>query len=282
MFLSKLKVIGVLCLGILLGGVAVGLPGLGDAPALQAASAPPAVPPPTPPDDPDPVDGKLLLDLEVQKELRLSPNQINRFQAVSRTVDANNAAKTKEIQALTQRIEELRRQIAKLQESINTEQTEANQIRRGIETERTQALAKAAADVLSMRALQRLREIQRQQRGLNELLNDPKVQRMLKLNDEQHKKIESIRLEETASWSNYVTSQRFLGFADHGVNQFAFSPDGRVLAAWMDSGTALRTNQRLLEVLTDAQRATLRQWVGDPYRSGGLQGLWDKRGTSKP
>jgi hypothetical protein len=68
-----------------------------------------------------------------------------------------------------------------------------------IEGERKQAVGNAAPDILSDRALKRVREIQRQKRGLRALLQDPKVQAMLKINDEQFKKIESILKKERTS-----------------------------------------------------------------------------------
>src|SRR5262249_11721443 len=88
--------------------------------------------------------------------------------------------------------EELQRQIDSLQECIAVGQAQAAEIVNGIERERGQALGKAAPEILSARAVQRLRQIQRQNRGLAALLQDPAVQRMLKLNDEQFRKIEAI------------------------------------------------------------------------------------------
>ncbi len=57
---------------------------------------------------------------------------------------------------------------------------------------------------------------------------------------------------------------------------------GRGLLAFpYNPAAAAQTNQRLLSVLTDAQRRTLRQWVGEPYRSAGWEGLWEAQGKKK-
>src|SRR6516162_433077 len=197
MFLNKLKVISFLFLGVILGGLGagvIGLPGSNSAPSVHAAGPDEAVqanqPRRTASDDPEPLDGKLLLDERIQKELRLSKNQVSRFQAVSQDVDAKSAPKQEEIKQLQKQIEEMQKRIANLQEGIA-------KIHGGIEKERTRSLAKAAPENLSAQAVKRLREIQRQQRSLDEMLEDAKMQRMLKLDDEQMKKIEKIFKTET-------------------------------------------------------------------------------------
>ena len=87
MLLNKLKVISLVCLGIVVGGVGAGLgvPMLMAQPAALVAQADqPANPSKARrslADDQKPIDGSLLLNAQIQKHLQLSQNQINRLQA---------------------------------------------------------------------------------------------------------------------------------------------------------------------------------------------------------
>src|SRR5262249_25459896 len=146
-------------------------------------------------------------------------------------VDRTTAAKRKEIEDLNKRIDELRQQIANIQKSIGAEEEKTADIRNGIESERKQALAKAAPEILSARALQRLREIQRQWRGLRDLLQDAKVQAMLKLDDEQLKKIEGILQNESRAQAAFFDPRLY----QHDV----FATFDRPLVAVRDSITAV-------------------------------------------
>jgi RNA polymerase sigma factor (sigma-70 family) len=303
MFLDKIKVVSLMLLGVLLGGFGIGLVGLPSPAAIQAA-------PPSDPgqfvqakaadkEEPEPLDGKLLLNADIQKELRLSKNQISKLQVVSQDVDKKNISKKQTIHAIDKEssarqkeIEQLQRQIAELQQKI------AN-IRDGIETERTQSLGKAAPDILSAQAVQRLRQIQRQQRGLDELLQDAKIQRMLKVDDEQLKKIETIVKSEVRNWyygainwksaqtGSSTTTNRILTIDAHTglakprpvfldpVN----SPWVFYSAGTVDGSDSMRqqTMQKLFDVLNDAQQHTLLEWIGQPYQSATWQMLHKKQ-----
>ena len=217
----------------------------------------------------------MLLQDAIQKELRLSKKQIDRIQAISGEVDAKNAPKQQEIQQIQKQIEELQQRIAKLQQNIGDHQT-------GIEKERSQSLGKAAPETLSARSVQRLREIQRQGRGLDKMLEDPKVQRLLKLDDEQLKKIETIlKTEHRRALAffhyNQAYSDRFQTWAWESQQQPRFdSQFGQALIApsndfstWAaytsNTGLNEQTLRELFEVLTPAQRRTVLNWIGEPY-----------------
>ena len=270
MFLNKLKVISFLFLGVILGGLGagvIGLPGSNSAPSVHAAGPDEAVqanqPRRTASDDQEPLDGKLLLDERIQKELRLSKNQVGRVQAVSQEVDAKSAPKQEEIKQLQKQVEEMQKRIANLQEGIA-------KINGGIEKDRTRSLAKAAPEILSAGAVKRLREIQRQQRGLDKMLEDAKMQRMLKLDDEQLKKIEKIFKTEPRHAAVWNLSQAEFGLA--GGRTFLLPQADNVFMeiGWSDdrNDKALR---KLFDVLTDSQKKTLLQWVGEPYQSSSWQ-----------
>jgi RNA polymerase sigma factor (sigma-70 family) len=333
MLLQKLKMISLIMLGVLLGGVgvgAIGVPGRTSGPAVQAAQpAPSGQTQNTRPDEPEPIDGGLLLDPKIQEELRLSKSQIERLKAVSRDADAKNGDKKKEIEEIQKKIADLQKQIAQIQKSIAGERNQSAKIQNNIEADRRQAIGTAAPGILSARAAQRVREIQRQNRGLAQLLQDSKVQRMLKINDEQWRKIEDVLKKHSQSAYaisgsldfGFPTSDRTVRFWDvssgkhlYGTsggnvllrdaasgkqaitlnevwqadlrpylavrwpaNQLAFSPDGNTLnfgseTLWVVDDTP----RKLLEVLTDAQKKTLLEWLGAPYQSQPWQEAWNK------
>jgi len=308
MLLQKFKMISLIVLAALVGGVGVGVIGVSGrigGPAVQAAQA--AVSGQaqnTRPDDPEPIDGGLLLDRKVQEELRLSKSQIERLSAVSREADAKNGGKKKEIEEIQKRIAALQQQIAQIQKSMDGEHAQVAKVQKSIDVDRTQAVGTAAPGILSARAVQRVREIQRQNRGLAQLLQDPKVQRMLKINDEQWRKIEDILKKQSANsiavWldannlvetGNAVTFQALNQVKLWDLNarlpatQLAFSPDGKTLAfaaqplwaaAFVDD-----TPRRLLDILTDSQEKTLLDWLGAPYQSQPWQEAWDKHVKSR-
>jgi len=266
MFLNKLKVIAVLAFGVLLG-FGAGLLGVRGAltPAIHAAAFADADQPAPKAADPEPLDGHLLLQELVQKELKLSKNQIGRIQAISQDVDLKSEPKQKEIKELQKQIEELRKRMDELGANVNT-------INLQIEEQRTQTIGKAAPEILSDKAVTRLRQIQRQKRYLNELLADAKIQRMLKIDDEQVKKIEMVL--KTESFHRYPRARRdgsvrvwdnlagsaYLSGETHATTlaAIAFLSDGS--SAWNE-----RALQKLFDVLSPAQQRTLTDWLGEPY-----------------
>jgi RNA polymerase sigma factor (sigma-70 family) len=322
MLLNKLKVISLVCLGFVFAGVGAGfgVPRLKAQPAaLTAQTGLPARTGESRPgagDDLEPIDGSLLLNQQIQADLQLSKNQINKLQAVSQGVDSKNDAKNKEIQNIQKQIDELRKQIAELQRRIGDEDQEIGKIRQDIESERKQALGKVAPELLSARAIKRLREIQRQKRGLRALLQDPKVQQMLKVDDEQVRKIEEI-LKKDSEQTQTVWQDVIVGNLDGDIlvdvdndgwpdllitSQYRrwdsiignpWSLVGRqgqpyltigngTLCTYRPARVNSATTRLLMEVLTDAQKRTLLEWVGQPYRSPSWQELWDKNAKRKP
>lgn len=271
MFLNKLKVISILAFGMLLGlGAGIfGMPAA-FAPAVFADADQPA----KRVADPEPLDGQLLLNERVQKELRLSKNQIGRIQAVSQAVDTKSEAKRKQVKELQEQIEQLRKRMDDLASNVNT-------INVQIEDERAKSLGTAAPDILSDKSVTRLRQIQRQQRGLNELLSDVKVQRMLKIDDEQVRKIETIlknnsvmrfarfrheggvRIWDTqgkqSTWKDEIDlsgAEQF--YSESAIAYLALTAAGRY--SWN-----VQALQKLLDVLTPVQQSTLTDWLDEPY-----------------
>jgi RNA polymerase sigma-70 factor (ECF subfamily) len=280
MFLNKLKVISVLVLGILLGGLGAslfGMPASLVAPPVQAA--PPSAglagqPAQDRGDAPEPLDGNLLLDEQVQKELRLSKQQVARIRAVSQDVDVKTKPRQKTMQEMQQQIDELNKRIAELTQGIETNRTQ-------IEKQRSQALGKTASDILSDKAVTRLRHIQRQQRGLDQLLTDASMQRLLKIDDEQLKQIETILKAQPVLPAHvwYDLGGRVYNQA-HGFQLF-YTPSGQLLWSGVSRHHLLRESaylmldrsdswntqglQQLFNVLNPAQQRALSDWLGEPY-----------------
>jgi RNA polymerase sigma factor (sigma-70 family) len=280
MFLTRLKVFAVLLVGAVLGAAGagtLGLPGAANAPAVQAA------PPgqtggqqagPGGKND-EPLDGSLLLDEAVQTELRLSKNQVNQLQAVAGQVDEKNRPKRAAIKQLQKQIEELHKRVATLEA--------------GIIAERTQSLGKAAPDILSSQAVTRLRQIQRQQRPLDQVLEDPKMRRLLKVDDEQWKKIETILKTEPRDsiWASDQLATHYLGLrylaSDLAARIYDTQGDGyyalrgRYLTTNMVfSSPNEKTLRKLFDVLTPGQQRTLLEWAGEPYQSSSWKALHAK------
>jgi RNA polymerase sigma factor (sigma-70 family) len=289
MFLSKLKVISVLVLGVILGGLGAGLFGMPGSLMAPAVAAQPQFPAgqlvQAKADDPEPLDGNLLLDDGVQKELHLSKNQVKRLLSISNDVDVKSEPKQKEIKELQKQIDALNQRIAELNQGIAVRQTQ-------IEDQRRKNLGKAAPDILSEKALARLRQIQRQRRGLDELLGDARIQHMLKIDDEQLKKIETILKMAPLTTAAFVDPMYYLSthqrpisiWNDGSVRLFPLvEVQGRLEYAnstafsWGNSASMNeQTLRKLFDVLRPAQQRTLLDWVGEPYPGTSWQVLRTK------
>jgi RNA polymerase sigma factor (sigma-70 family) len=270
MFLSKLKVISILVLGLVLGAVGagfIGLPGDANAPVVHAAQIGLAGA-----KEEDPLDGSYLLDEQIHKELRLSKNQVQQLRAIAEQADTKNKAKREEIAQIQKQIDELQKRIVSLQDGINAD--------------RSKSVGKAAPDILSNQAVTRLRQIQRQARSLDQMLEDPKVRRMLKVDDEQVKKIETILKTEPrhaiATYERVFGDRVLLGATNDGTIRFWDSNTGAAtLGGLYTSGVyAMTPNhatlRKLFDVLTPTQQKTLLEWVGEPYQSNSWKVLRGK------
>jgi RNA polymerase sigma factor (sigma-70 family) len=258
MLFHKLKTLTVLVLGMALGAVGVGVvvvPGEGPA-VVHAAQAPAATSQRPGGGADEPLDGDLLLNSQIQKELRLSANQIRRLNEAAAEADGKHQGTRGEIKRLQAQIEEMQNRVQKLHARISTD--------------RKDAVGKAAPHILSARAIRRCREIQRQNRGIEQLLKDPRIQRMLKLDDEQMMKIEKA-LKDRGTWNRV-----FLDVVDQ-ANVFWDVRRNTVQSLVVLDATHDQKNlAKIAEVLTEDQKRTLRSWIGEPQRSGTWDWLWNK------
>jgi RNA polymerase sigma factor (sigma-70 family) len=269
MLLNKLRIVPVLMFGMLVGGWAVGLVGLPGAkgePALQAA-----------PDhtgqassgnakaEEEPLDADLLLDERIQNELRLSKNQVQKLRDVVKQADRKNEKNQESIRQIEATIQQLQQKIHDMRERISQD--------------RTQAMRQAAPSILSARAVQRLREIQRQRRGLENLLRDPRFQKALRLDDEQEMAIEKVLKEaERKGGSFYMLDSRL---RNSTLTWAEFVPPDVYVVNDL-ANFAPETRKKLLQVLTPEQKRILQTLIGPPAPgAGGAAILEEEKGAER-
>jgi RNA polymerase sigma factor (sigma-70 family) len=275
MLLNKMKIVPVLVLGMVIGGWTVGLVGLPGArgePALHAAPDPTGEPSSrNARSDEEPLDADLLLDQRVQKELRLSKNQVQKLHEVVKGADRKNEKNQESIRQMETTIKQLQQKI--------------HDVRERISQDRTQAMRQAAPGILSARAVQRLREIQRQRRGLEGLLQDPRVQRALKLDDEQEMAIGKVLKEaKHKGYTYYMLDSRIRDGKDSWLG--AELVPAHLYEAINLVGFAPETRKKLLQVLTPQQKRILQTLIGTPAPAAGGAAILEEEkaeeGRAKP
>jgi RNA polymerase sigma factor (sigma-70 family) len=135
--------------------------------------------------DIEPIDPTLLFEADVQKELRLSENQIGQL------ADAWNKG-TEAASIQTKRVAEIDERIKKLQAEIERLDRERGNAHQAIHQSQTEHVRAAIPSVLSRDATSQLRQMTLQRMQLSDVLRDAKVRARLNLNDEQVKKIQEI------------------------------------------------------------------------------------------
>jgi RNA polymerase sigma factor (sigma-70 family) len=191
----------------------------------------------TPADDSEPINNVWITDKRVQQELRLSETQVKKLEEVRRAVYKKYEAE----------MTEMRERIKKQDYSRTKE------LSRRIQDEERRAFQHAAPEILSASALKRLRQIQRQARGLQNLVMDATVQKKLDLNDDQVKSIEGFLKqgrEESRKESGKRTGYGPLLLEDGiAMNQKAYAG----------------AMKRVVGVFTEAQRRVWNDLVGETY-----------------
>jgi hypothetical protein len=272
MFLYRLKVLTILLIGMTFGGVGVGaivVPAKGEAVTKTAAAQVARAAQSQRADPEEPLDGNLLLDEQIQKELRLSKNQIQRLKEAAAEADQRNEGVRKEVKDIQKQIAELEKRIHGLRQKMGSD--------------RQHALRDAAPKILSPRALARVRQIQRQSRDVAQLLKDPRVQKLLNLDDEQMMKIEKT-LKDSRTTGGYLTGQYFElytkprtdGNAVHFLNLMQNVPYQDALFSVGRLQLDPKAYADLAHLLTDQQKQALRAWLGEPFRNQQWSWLWPK------
>jgi hypothetical protein len=171
--------------------------------------------------------GFLLMNKSVQEELKLDKDQVDKL-----------------TEGMKKFREDHKEDLAKLRDQ-NTSREEREEIGKKI----GEANHKLMADVLKPEQIKRLREIQRQQEGVNAFA-DPETQKALNLNDKQKDELKAIV-------ENLHKQQREI-FQNAGDNrQEAFKKMQELRKEKLDS---------VLKVLTDEQRKTWKELTGEPFQ----------------
>jgi RNA polymerase sigma factor (sigma-70 family) len=238
-------------------GLGFGLSQLGPRPAsaqdrpTAAAAKPPARAP-----DIEPIDPKLVFYAEVQKELRLSPNQVRQL------TDARQKG-TRAAADQGQRVADIDRRIQELEEEITRLRTDRDAADLAIQKAEAEQVRAVIPQVLSREATDRLRQMTLQRMRLSDALLNPKVRGRLGLDDEQVKKIQELadsgrgatRLSRTMR-AEVLTHRQVVEYLP--VKRTLIGLDTRLDA----------TRSDLLKVLTPEQRKILERLAGVPAEKG--------------
>ena len=133
----------------------------------------------------------------------------------------------------------------------------AREVQHAYQDAERKAFAEAAPKIVSETAQTRLRQIQRQGRGLHHLVRDPAVQKRLKLTDEQAKQIDGFLKEGDTAYRKAM-QERAAG------KQFLLPQT--IEEAIVGERTAYAgPMKQVVRVFTDAQRRAWEAYVGEPF-----------------
>jgi hypothetical protein len=245
MLLARLKTTAALLAALLVFGAGLGVLARPAAavhgPAARAVAGGPARPAaaqPAPGKPPEPVWPGWYFDKRVRAELRLTDAQVRQLGEVIEEANREYAAERKGSQEAAKRGDYHRSQEL-------GHKWLAGQAR---------ALQKAAPRILSAGAIKRLYQIERQSRGLARLLKEPAVQRALRLNDEQVKRIEDSFKEAEPQARREMA--KLLGGGGPLMVEKVAAAEGKAYAGVI---------RRALGTLTAGQRGAWDDLVGEPF-----------------
>lgn len=203
--------------------------------------------------DIEPIDPNLVFDPAVQKQLRLSPNQVRQLTEARDKGGATAADQHQRAVEIDTRIRKLEEEIAKLCEQRDA----ANH---AVAKAQTEQVRSAIPNVLSRDAVQQLRLETLQRMRLSDVLLNAKVRARLELNDEQVKKIQELA-DKSAGRNRYAIST----FSTQSV-LFERTQALPETHHFVNTYLGIETSPaELLKVLTPAQRETLERLSGVSY-----------------
>src|SRR5262249_31604650 len=135
--------------------------------------------------DIEPIDPNLVFDPNVQKQLRLSENQIRQLHDARDKGTAAAGDQNRRGREFDERIKNLEEEIAKLR-------AERDLAANAVQKSQSDQVKGAIPKVLSRDAVQQLRQITIQNMRLSDVLLDARIRDRLELNDEQVKKIQEL------------------------------------------------------------------------------------------
>jgi RNA polymerase sigma factor (sigma-70 family) len=200
--------------------------------------------------DIEPIDPNLVFDPEIQKQLRLSQNQVRQLTEARDKGIASAAAENK-------RVKEIDERIKKLQEEIERLDQERGDAQRVIHKAQSDQVKTAIPSVLSSEAVQKLREMTLQRMSLSDVLLDAKVRARLDLNDEQVKKIQELANKEHITWLLADVQPRRV----HVLSRLVFAEQPTTTMLYT-TDLSKGSRSELLKVLTPQQREVLERLAG--------------------
>jgi uncharacterized small protein (DUF1192 family) len=253
------SVAAVLACGIALG---IGVRQFGPPSAAAQDPTPPAAAKAAGPDI-EPIDPNLVFDPEIQKQLKLSPNQVQKLTEARDKATAGAGEQAKKVAAIDKRIQELQTEINRLNAERNTAQAAVDKAQAG-------GVKAAIPKVLSRDAVAQLRQITIQRMRLTDVLLNPRVRARLDLNDEQVKKIQEINekgvVEHVLGLSQATPTAEYLRLSKvenlltpYRVDNLA---DVRFTTRFLLTDVSDESRAELIKILTPQQRAALEKLSG--------------------
>jgi RNA polymerase sigma factor (sigma-70 family) len=202
--------------------------------------------------DIEPIDPNLVFDPEIQKQLKLSANQVQKLADARDKAGASAGEHSKKVAAIDQRMKELQAEIERLQQERNTAQAAVDKAQAG-------GVKAAIPKVLSRDAVAQLRQITIQRMRLSDVLLDARVRARLDLSDEQVKKIQE--LAEKSSEGGWLSDRKVLARTVGAADRLMLSAH-RTEVVNVYIGLKGADRAELLKVLTPEQVDALQRLSG--------------------
>jgi RNA polymerase sigma factor (sigma-70 family) len=241
--------------------IGIGLHQFSPRPVSAQDRSPQVKTPPATAPDIEPINPELVFEEEIQKKLKLSPNQIRQLNEAREKGTASASDSQKKLNEIDQKLEKLQKEIEKL----NEERSKAYQVIHKSQSEQVKA---KISQVLSRDAVRELREITLQRMQLSDVLLDSRIRARLDLNDEQVKKIQEIKEKcGDAVWvtSNLRAYDRF-AFVDVDARVTNTATGAFLYGLVSDSGNSA-SRAELIKVLTPRQIESLEK-LGLKFEKG--------------
>lgn len=219
----------------------------------------------------EPIDPNLVFDPGVQKQLRLSENQIRQLAEARDKGTAATTTQSRRMSEIDQRIKNLEEEIAKLRQerdiaSNSVHKAQVDQVKASI------------PKVLSRDAVEQLRQITIQRMRLSDVLLDARIRDRLDLNDEQIKRIQELADRGFRSRLGLATSFNVLmpqnsntlllsSIYNPTISTFHLYPPNTEAYFLLDRFDAQRDPHQgeMLKVLTPKQREALERISGQSF-----------------
>jgi len=256
MYYAKYKtIVATLAFCLALG---IGLHQFSAQPVSAQDKSPPAKAPPATAPDFEPIDPNLVFEDEVQKKLKLSPNQIRQLNEAREKGTASAGDQQKKLTEIDQKLKKLQTEM----ERLNEERSKAYQVIHKSQTEQVKA---KIPEVLSRDAVKELREITLQRMHLSDVLLDSRIRARLDLNDEQIKKIQEIK--DKGGDVVWVTSNLSRANVYYSTVDFDARTSNAFLYSMLSNSGSSASRTELLKVLTPQQVAGLEK-LGLKFEKG--------------